>query len=69
MLRTHMTFEVVASSREDLERRALGTLADYLGLPSDSVMNRCEVELNVSASRPDENGEIKYTATVHARIK
>jgi hypothetical protein len=63
-MKTKITFEVVGSTKSDIERRALTEIAEFLGIEVDSVDSKCDIELHIE---PGLNEHFK--ATVYVRVK
>ena len=63
-MKTKITFEVVGSTKADIERRALTEIAEFLNMESTDVESKCDIELHIE---PHSAGGFK--ATVYVRVK
>jgi hypothetical protein len=63
-MKTKITFEVVGSTKEDIERRALAQIAEFMSIEVDSVESKCDIELHIEPGLVN-----NFKATVYVRVK
>jgi hypothetical protein len=63
-MKTKITFEVVGSTKTDIERRALTQIAEFMNIEVDSVESKCDIELHIEPGLADD-----FKATVYVRVK